>query len=294
MRTFCQLSDYGLYATSWGSSPDKVFRQQDTYQPYLGGEFVWTGFDYLGEPTPFGDYENGTLNNWPLLARSSYFGIIDLAGIPKDRFYIYQARWNPTKKMAHLLPHWSWGSDRENQTTPVHVFSSADEAELFVNGVSAGKRQKEAFFYRFRWDDVKFVPGEIKVVTWKNGTLWAEETRRTTGPAVGLKLRADRTQISADGQDLSFVTVSVVDDRGDVVPMATDEIKFEVKGGAGEIVATDNGDPIDQTVFPSLSRKAFAGKAIAIVRGFSGKSGDITVSASAGGLKGAEVTVRAG
>ena len=234
----------------------------------------------LGEPTPFDS------------SRSSYFGIIDLAGFPKDRFYLYQARWNPTVKQAHILPHWNW-PDRVGQVTPVHVFSSGDEAELFVNGVSQGRQKRAKNAYRFRWDKVTYQPGEVRVVAYKDGKEWANATLRTTGEASQLRLTTyrNRTTIKADGSDLSFVSVAVVDDKGDVVPLAEPTITFSVSG-SGEIVSTDNGDPTDMTVFPSKDRKAFRGLALAIVRAKAGSSGSITVTATAGGLKTAEITLK--
>lgn len=273
-----RVSAYELYATSWGSSPDKVFAAHDAH-PYVAGEFVWTGWDYIGEPTPYDS------------ARSSYFGIIDLAGFKKDRFYIYQARWRPDLPMAHLLPHWTW-PDRVGEVTPVHVFSSGDEAELFVNGESAGRQKRGQGEYRFRWDDVVYQPGNISVVVYKNGEEWARDAKWTVGEAAALNLTADRTEIWGDGLDLSFVTVAVVDENGDTVPQASNEITFSVSG-PGQIVATDNGDPADMTEFPSLTRKAFSGLALAIVRADKGASGEITVTASAEGLESAEVVIQA-
>lgn len=273
------VSAYELYAVSWGSSPDKVFGMQDKY-PYVAGEFVWTGWDYIGEPTPF-----------DTSARSSYFGIIDLAGFKKDRFYLYQARWNPTVRMAHILPHWTW-PNRVGQVTPVHVFSSADEAELFVNGKSAGRVQKKPSNYRFRWDQVTYQPGELHVVTYKNGTKWAEETVRTANAAAKLNITADRTTIRGDGHDLSFITIAVVDENGTTVPEASNAITFSISGPA-EIVSTDNGNAADFTAFPSLTRNAFSGLALAVVRSKSGASGDITVRAQATGLTGAEIVLKA-
>lgn len=277
-----QVSAYELYAPYWASSPDKVFKQQDLH-PYVAGEFVWTGWDYLGEPTPY-DGDNDT-------ARSSYFGVVDLAGFKKDRFFLYQSRWAPDVPMAHILPHWTWPG-RVGQVTPVHVFSSADEAELFVNGRSAGRLARGELTYRFRWDNVTYSPGELRVVTYKSGTLWAEASKRTVGTAAALNVTADRTTIAADGRDLSFVSVAVVDGEGDVVPEAGNEITFSVSG-PGEIVSTDNGNPVDQTVFPSLSREAFKGLALAIVRPTAGETGDITVTASAEGLGSGVVVLQA-
>lgn len=274
------VSAYELYAVSWGASPEKVFAAQDRY-PYVAGEFVWTGWDYLGEPTPYD------------LSRSSYFGIIDLAGFPKDRFYLYQSRWNPTVKMAHILPHWNW-PDRKGQVTPVHVFSSGDQAELFLNGVSQGVQKKtvSSGSYRFRWDKVVYQPGELQVVTYKNGNSWANATMRTTGEPSGLHASTyrDRKTIKADGADLSFISIAVVDQKGDVVRPSNNAITFSVQG-PGEIVTTDNGDPTDMVPFPSPERKAFGGLALAIVRPKAGSSGKITVTASAKGLESAAVVL---
>ncbi|KAK1765347.1 glycoside hydrolase [Phialemonium atrogriseum] len=265
-------------ALQWGSSPDKVFEAHDR-NPYVAGEFVWSGFDYLGEPTPYDS------------ARSSYFGIVDLAGFKKDRFYLYQSRWRSDLPMAHILPHWTW-PERVGQVTPVHVYSSGDEAELFVNGKSAGRLKRQQYAYRFRWDDVVYQPGNVSVVVYKNGARWAEDTQKTVGNAAKLNVTADRTTIDGDGYDLSYITVAVVDSNGDVVPRANNAITFSVSG-PGQIVSTDNGDPADMTAFPSLTRKAYSGLALAIVRANAGASGKITVSAAATGLAGAEVTLQA-
>ncbi|KAJ3580442.1 hypothetical protein NPX13_g100 [Xylaria arbuscula] len=277
--TALQVSAYELYATSWGSSPDKVFAQQDKY-PYASGEFVWTGFDYIGEPTPYDT------------SRSSYFGIVDMAGFPKDRYYLYQARWRPDFPMVHLLPHWTW-PDRVGQVTPVHAFSSADEAELFVNGVSAGRKKRAASTWRFRWDDVKYQAGEIHVVAYKGGKEWATDSKKTVGAATKMNITADRTEIAGDGYDLSFVSVAIVDANGDLVPSASNNVTFSITG-PGKIVSTDNGNPADFTVFPSPSRKAFGGLLLSIIRPNVGASGDIVVTASSSGLPSASVTLHAG
>lgn len=273
--TSMQVSAYELYAPYWGASPDKVFVEQDAH-PYVAGEYVWTGFDYLGEPTPYDS------------ARSSYFGIIDLAGFKKDRFYLYQARWRSDLPMVHILPHWTW-PNRVGLVTPVHVFSAADEVELFVNGKSAGRLQSQASTYRFRWDNIKYHPGDLRAVAYKNGAQWAVDTKRTVGAPAKLNITADRTSISGDGHDLSYITVTVVDSNGDIVPEASNTISFSVSG-PGSIAATDNGDPTDLTAFPSLTRKAFGGLALAIVR--AGFSGQVVVSAAAAGLTGAQVSLQ--
>jgi beta-galactosidase len=272
-----RVSDYGLYSADFGSSPDKTFATQDRY-PYVAGQFVWSGWDYLGEPTP---YYTGT-------TRSSYFGFIDLAGFPKDRFYLYQARWRPDHAMAHILPHWTWPG-REDQVTPVHVFTSGDEAELFVNGASQGRLKKGQYQYRLRWDNIKYTPGQLKVVAYKEGKEWANATVNTAGSAAKLRLTADRSTITGDGLDLSFIKAEVLDKDGNFVPQSANSIIFAVSGG--ELVATDNGAPDDMTPFPSKERKAFNGLALAIVRSKAGSAGPIKVSASGNGLAGAEVTI---
>lgn len=276
------VSAYDLYSPSWASSPDKVFEQQDRY-PYVAGEFVWTGWDYIGEPTPYAN-----------ASRSSYFGIIDLAGFKKDRFYLYQSRWRPELPMAHILPHWSWPADREGQVTPVHVFTSGDEAELFVNDVSAGRKKKGQYDYRLRWDNVTYAPGSVRVVAYKDGKEWASASHSTAGAAASLNVTADRTSIANDGYDLSFVSVAVTDSEGNTVPMASNEITFKVTSGPGKIVSTDNGDPTDMTPFPSLSRKAFSGHALAIVKSELGASGEVVIEANASGLEGGKVVLTVG
>src|SRR5436190_10986534 len=197
-----QMSSYDLYAPTWATLPDSEFRGQDQF-PFVAGEFVWTGFDYLGEPTPYNS-DLSNLNNYSdpeararaqkeleevgrirTPSRSSYFGIVDLAGFKKDRFYIYQARWRPDLPMAHLLPHWNWPG-RVGQVTPVHLYTSGDEAELFLNGRSLGRKKKAPYEYRLRWDDVKYEPGELRVIAYRNGRHWAEDTMRTAGAAAKL------------------------------------------------------------------------------------------------------------
>lgn len=274
--TSMYVSAYELHSADFGSSADKVFASLDR-SPFVAGEFVWSGWDYMGEPTPY------------YSARSSYFGIIDLAGFKKDRFYLYQSRWRPDLKMAHILPHWTW-PDRVGLVTPVHIFSAADEAELFVNGESQGRLKKESFKYRFRWDQVVYQPGELHVVTYKHGSEWANATVRTTTTATKLRLTADRSTIQGDGYDLSFITCEVLDSRGDVVPNANHAISFSISG-VGEIVATDNGDPTDMTAFPSKDRKAFNGLALAIVKAKTGATGKIIITARGKGLEDGTVSV---
>jgi beta-galactosidase len=274
-----QISSYDLYFADWSYAPDLEFQSQERW-PYLGGEFVWTGFDYLGEPTPLDS-----------VARSSYFGIIDLAGFKKDRFYLYQARWRPDFPIAHILPHWTW-PERVGQITPVHVYTSGDEAELFLNGTSLGRKKKAQYEYRLRWDDVTYATGELSVVAYKGGVQWATEKVTTAGAATKLTLTPDRKAIAANGKDLSFVTLTVEDQAGLLSPRATNPVHFELTG-PGEIVATDNGDPTDRTVFQSKDRAAFSGKALAIVRALAGQKGMITLTATSAGLTAGSAVVAA-
>jgi beta-galactosidase len=272
------VSSYELYTAAFGSSPDKVFAAQD-HNPYVAGEFVWSGWDYIGEPTPY------------YSARSSYSGVIDLAGFKKDRFYLYQSRWRPDLPMAHILPHWTW-PDRLGKVTPVHVFTSGDEAELFLNGRSLGRKKKGLYEYRLRWDSVLYEPGELRVISYKNGRRWATDTVRTAGEAAQLVLQADRHEIRADGKDLAFITVRIVDSHGVLVPGANNDISIEVTG-PGEIVATDNGDPGDLRSFASRERRAFSGMALVIVRAKTGAgSGVIKVNAGSRGLITGQVQIQ--
>jgi len=223
-------------------------------------------------------------------SRSSYFGIIDLAGFKKDRFYIYQAKWRPDFPMAHILPHWNW-PERVGQVTPVHVYTSGDEAELFLNGKSLGRKKKGEFEYRLRWDDVVYQPGELKVVAYKNGKKWATDVMKTSGPAAKLALQADRAKIQADGKDLSYITLTVEDQKGLMSPRAKNLVHFDL-AGPGEIVATDNGDATDLSLFQSHDRKAFNGLALVIVRAKPGQAGAIMLTAHAKGLKDATLRIR--
>ena len=305
-RADFQVSSYDLYAPRWAVPPDTEFEGQDRY-PYVGGEFVWTGFDYLGEPTPYGgdsttslqftdpavqelmNSQLKTLGHIKVPSRSSYFGIVDLCGFKKDRFYIYQARWRPELPMAHILPHWNW-PDRVGLVTPVHVYTSGDEAELFLNGRSLGRKKKEQYQYRIRWDDVKYEPGELRVIAYKNGKRWAEDVMKTTGPVSDIAMSADRSRIKADGRDLSFVTVKLTDKAGLLVPRSKNRIRFSISG-PGEIVAVDNGDATSLESFRSSDRHAYNGMALVVVRTHSAKAGTIRLRAESSGLRGSEITL---
>lgn len=306
-RSDFQISSYDLSATGWATIPDTEFAAQDN-NPYVFGEYVWTGFDYLGEPTPYNKDETNVLNyanpaeraraeaeltalgKVRVPSRSSYFGIIDLAGFPKDRFYLYQARWRPELPMAHLLPHWTWPG-REGQVTPVHLYTSGDEAELFLNGVSLGRKKRGPRDYRLRWDDVIYAPGELRAVAYKNGARWAEAVQRTAGPATSLQLSADRTILRAANDELAFVTLRVTDAAGVLVPRAKIAVTFEVTGPA-DVIATDNGDATSFESFQSPERKTFNGLALAIIRPRADAKGEITVTARTKGLPPATLKLR--
>ncbi len=274
-----QVSAYELHAADFGSSADLSFSMHDQH-PWGAGEFVWAGIDYLGEPTPY------------YASRSSYFGIVDLAGFPKDRFYLYQSRWRPELPMAHILPHWTW-PERAGLVTPVHVFTSGDEAELFLNGASLGRQTKAPYQYRLRWDYVEYEPGELEVVAYRDGREWARASVQTAGPPAAIELTADRARIAADGRDLAFVSVRIVDAEGRLAPRASNLLSFEIDG-PGEIAATDNGDPTSFVPFPSPDRPAFNGLALAIVRATPGTAGTIRLRASAAGLDAATISIVSG
>jgi beta-galactosidase len=301
-----QMSSYDLYAPRWATTPDAEFRGQDK-NPFVAGEFVWTGFDYLGEPTPYNS-DLSTLLNFTdpaakarlkkeldelgkirVPSRSSYFGIIDLAGFPKDRYYLYQSRWRPEFPVAHILPHWNW-PDRVGQITPVHVYTSGDSAELFLNRRSLGLKKKGRFEYRLRWDDVVYEPGELKVVAYKNGKKWATDTVKTTSAPARLTLQPDRNKISADGHDLSFVAVTVADRNGLLVARSKNHIQFAVEG-PGEILAVDNGDATSFEPFQAKERNAYNGRALVMVRSQTGAPGIIRLKAVSPGLASAQVII---
>jgi len=270
-----QVSSYDMEYPSWAFTPDTEFEMQDENE-FVLGEFVWTGFDYLGEPTP---YNEGTP------ARSSYFGIVDLAGLKKDRFYLYQSKWSDTK-MLHMLPHWNW-ADRLGQNVPVYCYTNYPKAELFVNGKSMGVKQKDKSNkyarYRLMWKDVLYQPGEIKVVAYdENNKAVAEQVIKTAGEPYKVRLKADRTNIKSGGNDLSFVTIEVVDKDGNLCPRASNLLFFEVIGN-GKLKAVCNGNAIDQTSFSSNYMNAFNGKMVAIVES-GNTAGDAILSVSGGKL----------
>jgi len=228
------------------------------------------------------------LGNLKVPSASSYFGIVDLCGFKKDRFYIYQARWRSDLPMVHILPHWNW-PERVGQTTPVHVYTSGDEAELFLNGKSLGRKKKGPYEYRLRWNDVAYQPGTLEVVAYRDGKEWAHETVKTTGEPARVLLSVDRSEIRADGLDLAFVAVVVSDQEGAPVPRSHNLVQFEIEG-PGEIVAVGNGDATSHEPFQAKERSAYNGLCQVIVKGRSGRPGPITVKATSNGLKDAAIT----
>ena len=279
-----QCSSYDTEYCSWSNLPDDDWRCQDDY-PWVIGEFVWTGYDYLGEPTPYDTY-------WP--SRSSYFGICDLAGLPKDRYYLYRSRWNTAAHTIHLLPHWTWPG-REGEITPVYCYTDAPEAELFVNGKSQGrisKRQDSRLDrYRLRWNDVTYQPGELRVVAYNaDGSVMGEQKVLTAGKPVALRmdvecpssdhttLKADHTTLKADGADLAFITVSLEDANGTFCPTLSDDITIEVTG-EGVFEAACNGDATSLQSMRQPTMKLFSGKAVFVVRSTT-QSGTIQVTAT--------------
>jgi beta-galactosidase len=222
-------------------------------------------------------------------SRSSYFGIVDLAGFKKDRYYLYQSRWRPELPMAHILPHWNW-PERKGLVTPVHVYTSGDEAELFLNGKSLGRKKKGEFEYRFKWDEVVYQPGELKVIAYKNGNKWAEDVVRTTDKASVLSMAADRSIVQPDGTDLIYITVRIEDKNKLLVPKSNNQLNFSIEG-PGRIVATDNGDATSHESFQAKSKKAYNGLCLVIVAAEKGSKGSFTVKAESKGLKNAAVKV---
>ncbi|MBR4048770.1 MAG: DUF4982 domain-containing protein [Bacteroides sp.] len=284
-------SSYDNCHVPWGNNHEGTLALVK-HNPFISGQYIWTGFDYLGEPTPYG---------WP--ARSSYFGIVDLAGFPKDIYYLYQSEWRPDKTVLHLFPHWNW---EEGQTIDMWAYyNNADEAELFINGQSQGIRRKlpagprtdelsddivMSTEFHVCWR-VTYQPGTVKVVTRKDGEVVAEQEMHTAGTPAAIRLTPDRTQLTADGRDLSFVTVEVVDKDGNLCPWAEDDIHFQVEGNAF-IAGVDNGSQTSMERFKDNHRKAFYGKCLVVIQN-NGKSGKARLTATADGLSTALLQLKA-
>jgi len=269
-----QCSSYDNSVVSWGASAENAYKDE-TNRTWVLGEFIWTGFDYIGEPTPY---------SWP--AKSSYFGIFDSAGIPKDIAFFYKSHWT-TAPMVHVLPHWNYSS---GTTVPVWVYTNCDSAELFLNNVSQGSKGMTSSTMHLEWN-VSWSSGTLRADCKRGGSVVASDTVKTAGQASQLKLTPDRTTITADGRDLVYVTAEVQDASGVAVPTASNGVTFAVSG-PGKIVGVDNGNAIDTTSYKSLTRNAFSGKLMAIVQS-TGSPGQITVTATSSGLTQGSVSATA-
>ena len=320
---YFQVSSYALSSTGWGSCPD-IEMHAHTKAPDLAGEYVWTGFDYIGEPTPY-NQDASNIGNFigaseaekkaameqlkamgnKAPSRSSYFGLIDLAGFPKDIYYLYQSQWNAEKPMAHILPHWNW-QGREGQKTPVMVFTSGDEAELFVNGKSQGVRrrgdgptfnQKDKSLvvsknqFRFTWEDVVYEPGTVEVVVKKDGQPWATAKRMTTGAPASVTAEVDRASIVGDARDLCHIALALTDAQGNVVPTDSRKVSFSIEGPA-VLAGFCNGNPVDHTSLQNPNQSFFNGRILAVVRAQRNSSGTATVTVKADGLPEIKVPVQ--
>lgn len=267
-------SSYENCHVPWGNTHEeniKLVRNND----FISGQYIWTGFDYIGEPTPYG---------WP--ARSSYFGIVDLAGFPKDVYYLYQAEWT-NKQVLHLFPHWNWTEGQEIDMWC--YYNNADEVELFINGESQGIRSKDEDNLHVVWR-VKFIPGTVKVVARKNGNIIAEKEIHTAGTPHKIRLTPDRNIITADGKDLSFVTVEVLDKDNNLCPLSENLINFEVKGNAF-IAGVDNGCQTSMERFKDNKRKAFNGKCLVVLQN-NGEKGTATLTANSNGLESSTIEIK--
>ncbi|KAA5407103.1 beta-galactosidase GalB [Bacteroides cellulosilyticus] len=306
-RSGFQLSSYDMITIGWGCAPEVQFKMNEEY-PFMSGEFVWTGFDYLGEPTPYNKDLTNLLNfsdpnelekarkeleelgKIKTPSRSSYFGIVDLCGFPKDRYYNYKSYWRPDVPTVHILPHWNW-QERIGEITPVHIYTSGDAVELFLNGKSLGRREKVHSYDRLTWDDVRYEPGSLRAIAYKNGQKWAEELVETTGKPAALQVTAEKTELKNDGTDLSFIRVAVVDSQGRVVPRSKNHLKFSVTGPA-EIIATDNGDATSLLPFQLSERDAYNGLALVILRSQYMKQGKVVLTVESKGLPKQKVVLK--
>lgn len=306
-RSGFQLSSYDMTTIGWGCAPEVQFKMNEEY-PFMSGEFVWTGFDYLGEPTPYNKDLTNLLNfsdpnelekarkeleelgKIKTPSRSSYFGIVDLCGFPKDRYYNYKSYWRPDVPTVHILPHWNW-QERIGEITPVHIYTSGDAVELFLNGKSLGRREKVHSYDRLTWDDVRYEPGSLRAIAYKNGQKWAEELVETTGKPAALQVTAEKTELKNDGTDLSFIRVAVVDSQGRVVPRSKNHLKFSVTGPA-EIIATDNGDATSLLPFQLSERDAYNGLALVILRSQYMKQGKVVLTVESKGLPKQKVVLK--
>lgn len=289
-----QVSSYDLNAPEWAEIADDDFMWQQE-EEYVAGEFVWTGFDYLGEPTPYTNEwtkANGLTDREA--ARGSYFGIVDMCGIPKDRYYLYKSYWKPEETTVHILPHWNWNA--ATGKVPVMVYTNGDCAELFLNGQSLGMRCKKPKSpnsterFRLVWDGVNYTPGELKAVAYKEGRKIGEQTMRTAGEPYALRLSVDRQTMKSDGMDLAYVIVEAVDKNGNPCPLANPVIDISIVG-PGKVAGLGNGDPQSLDSFQGNQVRLFHGKAL-IILAATGAAGELKVNASSGGLSKGTAVVR--
>jgi beta-galactosidase len=294
-----RLSSYDLNSASWSDLADTEFALMERDR-FVAGEFVWTGFDYLGEPTPFvadgwGKFEQKKITR-PEGSRSSLFGIVDLAGIPKDRYYLYRSYWAPEKKTIHLLPHWNW-PDRLGSKVPVYVYTSGDSAEIFLNGKSLGRKTKTPGAqdpldrYRLRWEDVTYEPGEVRAVAYSQGRRLGEAVMRTAGPPARLRLTPDRKKFNSGGDDLCYLLVEATDSQGNLAALAMNEVRFRVSGPA-VIAGVANGDHHFPAEFATDHVALFYGKAMLVLRSAEAETGSVRVEAQSANLAPGEVAVR--
>jgi beta-galactosidase len=293
-----QVDSYDLNSAKWSDIPDLEFKLMHD-DSFVAGEFVWTGFDYLGEPTPFNREAN-----------SSYFGIVDLCGIPKDRYYLYRSYWRPETPTVHILPHWNW-PDRVGQNVPVFVYTNGDSAELFLNGRSLGVRKKgdvpkgsekagadhdensyydPTYSYRLRWNNVVYEPGELIAIGYKDGKEVGRAKMQTAGAPAAIRVTPDRTKLNTTGEDLCYLLAEAVDRNGVLCPLADNVVDFDV-AGPGEIIGVGNGNPMSLEPFQANARKLFFGKAMLIVRAVEGKAGEIQVTAKSAKLASTTTTI---
>jgi beta-galactosidase len=293
-----QISSYDVHAPWWAEIPDDDFTWMEE-DHYVCGEFVWTGFDYLGEPTPYTNFmvRSGRITQ-EQTAKSSFFGIVDLCGIPKDRYYLYKSQWKPDEDMVHVLPHWNWGG-MEGKGIPVMAYTNGECVELFVNGTSAGKRCKDPkaentmLRYRLIWDSVTYQRGTLTARAFKEGKLIAETEVHTSETPHQLQLTADRNKIQPTGEDLAYILVEALDKNGHFCPLAENQVTFSVMGPA-HIEAVGNGDPQSIEPFISNQRKLFFGKAMLILRTHESEPGEIEITASSPGLRSSSIKLISG
>jgi beta-galactosidase len=267
------VSAYDNVSTPWGSTHEETWKVMKKHD-FLSGMFIWTGFDYLGEPTPYG---------WP--ARSSYYGVVDLAGFPKDAYYMYKSEWTD-EPVLHVFPHWNW---EPGKTVEVWAYyNNADEVELFLNGESLGTKKKEGDDLHVMWR-VPYEPGTLRAVSRKGGKEVLTKEVKTAGTPARIVLEADRSKIKADGKDLSFVTVKIVDKEGNIVPKADNLVEFNVEGKAF-IAAVDNGLQTSMEPFKASQRSAFNGLALVILQARE-EAGAVKLTATSEGLGSESVTI---